>query len=184
MSIFSLERVWRLNDGERTYRVAAKVWQEPPTTALLVTVDDVPHVDGKAWVMDLSEIWQTYGIELGPRTVALRAFKKGFHGHCTDFELIADGQVLPESEHRLVQAAPSTPPPNAAAAPVAAATAPPAGQTTVREVPTVPALPTTCPHCRAPLLAAETKWTGPLAAECPYCKAGIAAEWRRVAPDQ
>ncbi len=37
-------------------------------------------------------------------------------------------------------------------------------------------LPSTCPHCGAPLSVQAVRWTGPRSADCPYCNSHLKAE--------
>jgi hypothetical protein len=175
MALASRQRGWSFAVQDRDHSVKAEIVNRGLTITLTIWIDGEVQIQEKG--SDLEELWREYPLRFEHCSGTLRAFRKGFLGVATDFELRVEGQVIPTGERPTIAICEpeSQTPESPALDPQPTSVS---GRETV--VPTIPVLPASCSACGASLAMDEVRWSGPLAAQCPYCGTRVDIEWRKI----
>jgi hypothetical protein len=175
MALRSHRREWTFTLGDKDHRIEAKIESRGLAISLSIWLDGQAQVQEKR--SDLAELWGEYPLRIEQGSGTVRAFRKGFLGLATDFELLVQGQVIAEGEHVTIAAPKPEPPPQESPALEPHPESAPASRGAEQ---LVAGLPAACPKCGAPLSMKEVEWVGPLTAQCPHCGTNVPAEWRKI----
>ena len=175
MALFSHHRDWTFALGSRDHSISARIENRGLAISLTIQLDGEVRVQKKG--SDLDELWGDYPLLVGRSSCITRAFRKGFLGLATDFELSVEGQLIVEGEHVSIAV---RPPESQQLDGLALEAASEAAPVPAGTVPTIPILPAACTGCGASLAMDEVRWVGPLTAQCPYCGTNVPIEWRKI----